>query len=362
MSDRIRIVDIAREAGVSKGTVDRVLHNRGHVSPIAKARVLAAMQALDYRPNMIASALAYNRLWRIAALIPTYTKDPFWRLPSQGIEQGLRAVRDYGISVTFFRFRDADTADFERQADAILAEAFDAVIVAPIYTHESSRFLDRCDERGIPYIQINTYLERRSDYFLGYIGQDSYSSGRVAAKLLNMQMQAGQTAMILHLEKGYYNSQHLLEKERGFKQYFAQSGRPGTRTVQASFENVFATDDLRDFLAEQLSRYPEVSGIFVTTSKLFHIVPHLDALGYPDLFLIGFDLIQPNLRYLEAGRIQFLINQNPVQQGYLSVVSIFNHLIRKEAIPKIRHLPLDIVIPENVRHYLDEERQSHLVI
>ncbi|MEE0620822.1 MAG: LacI family DNA-binding transcriptional regulator, partial [Prevotella sp.] len=58
MSEKIRIKDIAERAGVSVGTVDRVLHGRPNVSPSAKAKVDAVLKELDYKANVYASALA----------------------------------------------------------------------------------------------------------------------------------------------------------------------------------------------------------------------------------------------------------------------------------------------------------------
>lgn len=55
------IKDIAREAGVSIGTVDRVLHDRGMVSPETKARILDVMKELDYKPNHAAQGLCHPK-------------------------------------------------------------------------------------------------------------------------------------------------------------------------------------------------------------------------------------------------------------------------------------------------------------
>ena len=57
---RATIKMIAEQAGVSIGTVDRVLHNRPYVKPEVRERVLQVMEALDYRPNRMASALALS--------------------------------------------------------------------------------------------------------------------------------------------------------------------------------------------------------------------------------------------------------------------------------------------------------------
>ena len=55
---RTTIKMIAERAGVSIGTVDRVLHDRPYVKAEVRERVLRVMEELDYHPNRMASALA----------------------------------------------------------------------------------------------------------------------------------------------------------------------------------------------------------------------------------------------------------------------------------------------------------------
>ncbi|HEY9490198.1 MAG TPA: LacI family DNA-binding transcriptional regulator, partial [Chryseosolibacter sp.] len=66
----IRIKDIARLAGVSKGTVDRVLHKRGRVSQEAHQKVMKVLEEIDYKPNLIARTLSSSKNHRIIALLP----------------------------------------------------------------------------------------------------------------------------------------------------------------------------------------------------------------------------------------------------------------------------------------------------
>jgi LacI family transcriptional regulator len=66
-------------------------------------------------------------------------------------------------------------------------------------------------------------------------------------------------------------------------------------------------------------------------------------------------LIDDNLKYLQENKIDFLINQNPNEQGYIGVMSIFKHLILKQEVERIQHLPLDIVVKENVKYYLKKQ-------
>ena len=72
--ERIRIKDIARLAGVSVGTVDRVLHSRSGVSAASREKVEEILQQLNYQPNMYASALASNKKYRFACLFPAHAE------------------------------------------------------------------------------------------------------------------------------------------------------------------------------------------------------------------------------------------------------------------------------------------------
>ena len=362
MNNRIRIIDIAKKAGVSKGTVDRVIHKRGNVSSDAREKVMSAMQELDYQPNVIASALAYNRQWQIAALLPEHKNDPFWEQPKAGIDRAIKSLRDYGVNVERFDFKDGDEAHFQEMGQVILAGKFDAVLVAPIFLNEGHQFLDQCAERNIPYLQINTYLEREDDAFLCYIGQDSYQSGLLAAKLLNFGMSPGEQAMILHLEQEVYNSKHLVEKERGFEQFFLSHSQKNIQVVKATYEDVLDKKELRLFLERKFAEHPNIRGLFVTTSKIYHVVDQLSEMGRQDVKLVGFDLIEENLTHLKKDRINFLINQNPFKQGFLGIMNIFNHLIIKKEPTKIQYLPLDVVMLENLPYYLEQGEELHLVI
>lgn len=362
MKKRIRIIDIAEKAGVSKGTVDRVIHKRGHVSPEVKKRILEVMKELDYRPNVIASALAYNKSWKIAALLPNPENDAFWMQPKSGILKALNFTSDYGMNVDFYHFQDANKQHFQNCCDQILSGAYDAVLIAPLYYKESHQFLNECDELGLKYFLFNTFLERTDLSFQCYIGQDSYQSGVLAAKLLDFGIENGDAVMILHLEKGVYNAKHLLAKEQGFQNYFIEHPNRNIQIIKTSFEEPKDSAAFRKFINYQLKSYPNLKGIFVTTSRIHHLVNVLSDIHTKKIKLVGFDLISNNLTDLRAEKIDFLINQNPVKQGYLGILNIFEHLVRKKEIAKIQHLPLDVVMQENVSYYLEADQHMHMMI
>ena len=70
-----RLIDIARLSGVSIGTVDRVIHERGKVSESAKNRVIQAISSLNYKPNLLARSLRLKTNLSVSVLIPDEEED-----------------------------------------------------------------------------------------------------------------------------------------------------------------------------------------------------------------------------------------------------------------------------------------------
>jgi LacI family transcriptional regulator len=355
MGKRIRIKDIAERAGVSTGTVDRVIHNRGNVSPKARVKVLAVMEQLDYEPNIIASTLAYNRVTKIAAVFPDPTTDLYWSYPLQGVEKAAKVYRHYGVEIQPFYFDLFDSASFSSVASEALKSEPDALLFPPLFLKESEQILDACRDNNIMISFINTDIEGRRA--LCYVGQDSYQSGVLAGKLLNIGYRRPLRTLVLHLGKGTTNAKHLLDKERGIKDYFANTYEGDAPITMAHFEDFDNEAKLRDFLLEINRKHPGLSGIFVTNSRAYMLVKALKEEELAHLRIVGFDLLPKNLEYLDQRKISFLINQNPVQQGYLGVMNIVNKLIFKKEINRIQHLPLDIVVSENAKYYLEREFQ-----
>jgi DNA-binding LacI/PurR family transcriptional regulator len=69
----VTIADVAAHAGVGAGTVSRVLNNSPRVSEQTRARVLAAIELLDYRPNPLARGLSRGRCQTLGAVVPFFT-------------------------------------------------------------------------------------------------------------------------------------------------------------------------------------------------------------------------------------------------------------------------------------------------
>jgi len=351
MNRRIRIKDIAAQTGVSIGTVDRVLHNRGNVAPEVRERILQVMQEMGYEPNIMARSLANNRRpLRIAAILPDFKTDPYWMQPKQGAEHAAEAVKHYGATVEFYFFPMFDPAAYLEIVKRALETRPDAVLFAPLFLRESEFLIAETTRLGIPKVMINTNIEGADA--LCYIGQDSYQSGVLAGRLLDFGLDDGDGAMVLNLDKGVSNAQHLLDKERGFQDFFNGVEHKSIEICSAVFEDFDNPEKLRHWVYQEFEKHPRLNGFFVTNSRAYKLAQALDADTLKRVKIVGFDLIESNLALLNENKISFLINQNAWHQGYLGIMSIVNHLILKKEIDKNQHLPLDIVVKENAEYYL----------
>ena len=126
------IKDIARMAGVSAGTVDRVLHNRGDVSPKSKAKVQKVLDEIHYQPNVFAIGLAAKKKYSFLCLIPYYIEHDYWHAVAAGIDRAAQELRPFNVGVSYLYYRHADNPPIKKHVLCSGRKNADAVLVAPI--------------------------------------------------------------------------------------------------------------------------------------------------------------------------------------------------------------------------------------
>lgn len=96
----ITIKDIAKEANVSAGTVDRVLHNRGGVSQETETKIKKILKQKKFKVNLIASSLAMKKHYNLATLIPQYDEENlFWKSPIQEFRKQAKRSVPMGLKI-----------------------------------------------------------------------------------------------------------------------------------------------------------------------------------------------------------------------------------------------------------------------
>ncbi|MBI3959869.1 MAG: LacI family DNA-binding transcriptional regulator [Chloroflexi bacterium] len=124
MKQRITIRDVAREAGVSRQTVSRVINDKGELSPATKERVQAVIRRMGYRPSRTARSLTTRRTLTVGFVVPTIA-NPFFAELARGVQDAGRA-RGYHI---FLCNTDWDPAEELELLHTLAAQPVDGIIL-----------------------------------------------------------------------------------------------------------------------------------------------------------------------------------------------------------------------------------------
>lgn len=341
------VKEIARRAGVSAATVDRVIHKRTGVSDKTRDRINAIIAELNYQPNLHAQRLASRKVIHIATLIPESSDETsFWEGPLKGIEDAETEVQQYSVKVHKYLYNQDNRKSFVKQAKAILKTKPDGVLLAPSFMEESIDFVTACDAAGIPYVFMDSDIPGRKN--LSYIGPDLYQSGFLAAHLCSYLLRGDDQVLIVNISKEIDTDHHLLRKEEGFRAYYKEQGR----------ENIIIKRDIHRLdhasieagIAKAMSQYPNIRVIFVTNSRVSAVAAYVQRLQHK-VILIGYDFLKENIDYLHNRTIDFLICQKPLQQAYKGVMALYQHIAFDTPLDKINYMPIDIITKENFSSY-----------
>jgi len=343
------IQDIAKYANVSIGTVDRVIHKRGKVSSIKQKKVEEAIKNLDFNPNLLARTLALGQQFVICSLFPQAThQGSYWSLPKKGIEEAVADYRDYGIECHSMEYSLFDESSFVKSADAIIDINPNGVILAPLFEKESRLFIKKLDDKKIPYVFIDGNIPNQKN--LSYIGPDLYGSGHVAGKLMSSILNDSDDILILNFVKGLENS-HINMIEKGFREFFKASKNQSKGKISSVTVPSIEEADITRELTKYYIKNPGTKGVFATNSRA-HIIAKYHAMHELPIKLIGFDMLQANIHEMKSGNIDFLISQRPISQSAIALKTLFDFFVQKKSPAQIQHVPLDIIIKENVDYYI----------
>jgi LacI family transcriptional regulator len=346
MNKKHTIKDIAQLAGVSKGTVDRVLHKRGKVSQVALDKINEVLNVINYEPNLIARNLKNNKIYRICILLPNPEIDPYWLPCISGIEDAVQEFKAYNFVIETYYFNPEDKKSFLKINETVIERSPDGVLLAPLFHKETLEVIEKYESLNII---VNTFNNRvQSNSIKSFVGQDLFKSGRVAAKLLDLLLKKGHIA-IIHIDESIKNAIHMQEKESGFRNYFSENKTSEFKITQLKLKNPNVETQFSVFFNKNI----DLSGIFITTSKGYQIAKIISEAKLHKIAIIGYDLIDKNIDYLNEGVFDFLIYQNQKRQTYLGVTSLIEHFLFNKEIPNTILLPIDIVNSENAMCFIE---------
>lgn len=341
----VTIKDIAERAGVSIGTVDRVLHNRGRVSAEKEAQIRAIIKEFDYKPNLFARQLKLSRKFTFGVLMPKPEQDGnYWKLPKLGIDEAVRELSSQKIAVQYFYFDKNHPVSFQMEGEKLLRANVDGIVVSPQFA-DCCVSLIRKLRKDIPAIFIDTPLQNVQP--LSFIGQDAFQSGVVSAKLMQGLVHGKADVAVIRPRP---LDLHIEQRIEGFLSFLGKN-----TSVASHVYDVDCCEDRDDFsqvVTQLISELDLLKGIFVANARTYQVAEVVVKHGMDQkIQIIGYDLVPQNLKFLETDVIDYLISQTPRQQGYRAIYALYRHFVLQEPVAEKIMMPIDIITKENVAYY-----------
>jgi len=347
---RIRLADVAREAGVSPATVDRVLHGRAGVRSHTVERVNAVVRRLDYRPDPAATRLARGRSVSLGFVLPE-GNNSFIALLADQLEALRPWLAEQRASARIARVDVFSPAAVARQL-AQMHGRHDAVVVMALDHPQVRAAIDDLVAGGTVVVTLvsDVPASRRAHY----VGIDNVAAGRTAASLLARfavgarpaappASPPGRIAVVL----GSHGLRDHAERLFGFQQVLAAE-HPGLKLL-APIQGQDDSARTEPLVARLLRREPALAAIYSIGAGNRGIARALEASGRArEIVWICHELTPHARRALLDGTADAVINQDAGHEVRSAVRVALSRCCGERVHADQERIRIDIFVKDNL--------------
>lgn len=337
---RMTLQDVARTAGVSLATVDRVLNRRPGVKPDTARRVLAVVNSLDYRPDRAAARLARGGSHHFTFVLPT-GDNPFMDVLRHQVKSAARRFAGDRVDIEVL---DVDVFDGEELATALhgLSGRTDGVAAVALDHPSVRQAIDDLEASGIPVVTLVSDVPDAGR--TRYVGIDNVAAGRTAASLLGRFV--GGRAGKVGLVAGSLSLRDHIERQMGFGQVMGRDF-PALEVLPVR-EGRDQDRRVEELVADLLRQHDDIVGIYNAGAGVSGLVAAVTAAGLAhDVVLIAHDLTVETRRYLLDGKVDAIINQDAGHEVRSAIRILLATRERDDVDPDVERIRVDIFIREN---------------
>ena len=343
MARRPTITDVARAAGVSVATVDRVLNSRARVREETTRRVYEAAQGVGYHAaGLIGQRIQAEMPEMRLGFVLHKEKQAFYQAFRQELERAVAAapgIRGRARIVFAPSQTPGDFAALIRD----LARTCHSVAASAVTHPEITDTVVTVQEAGVPcFALLNDFAQgvRQS-----YVGLNNLKTGRIAAHMIATAVhRPGKAAVFVG---GYRWHGHEL-RETGFRSYFREHAPQFT--VLDTLVNLETRQLTYEATLDLLSRHPDLRGIYCAGGGMEGAIAALrEARGPGDVALVVNE-ITPESRAALADRYVAMVIATPLERLCRDLVDQMVQAVRSgvKPLPGQHFLRPDLYLPESV--------------
>lgn len=332
----VTVQEIADATGVSRGTVDRALNNRGRVNAEVAELVRQTAEKMGYvkKPR---KTVAKRKKCRIG-VVTHLSGASFMLSINRGIREAAQELAERDVEVVLKESAAVDEGEQIRLIRELQKEGIDALALMAIDCEGVREVVNELIEKDeVPVATFNSDIvgTRRSCF----VGMDNVRSGRAAAGLMQMMMGGSGKVLVV---TGYFTSLVNNSRVAGFIEEMKESC-PDVEIVgvRGSFDDA---DEVEKIVVNTMRAIPDLGGIFLVSGGQTGLRSAFDQLGIEHRpRVIIYDQTPKNEKALRQDDADFLIDQNGFVQGYRPLY-ILADMVQKGVQPEGELIHTDIII------------------
>lgn len=315
----VTIQKIAELSGVSRGTVDRVLHGRPNVNPMIREKVVRAAEKLGYQPPVPPKSADCRQA---AILIPQWTDGYFNRQIVSGIRKALRYIADPSFVLTEQPLRTMTMQELLRAMDEQIRSGVDGLIIRAENTPEVRAAIEQAVQQGVTVITYDADVPHSGR--LCHAGQDLVRAGAIAAGVMARLIRPPEHVLIV-------TGNLRMEAHKGRVDGFCR------RLLELGFSEdayrVIETNEMPELtgelVAQALQADSRLHAVYMACQPLSGCIAGIrKARRTTRPHIVCNDLTPTAKRYLREGTVDFVIGQSFSQESFHAVLAMYQMLLR----------------------------------
>lgn len=330
--------NIAELAGVSRGTVDRALKDRPGVNPETKEKILEIARQYNYKPNLIGKALAYSNHSIPVDVIINSVGNSFFDDVKIGMLAAEKAYSDYGIKLNIREFKGYNADNLISALEEMPSDVKN-IIITPVENNRLTEKINSMVDNGVNVITLSSDISNSSR--MTYVGCDYLKSGETAGRLVGL-LSGGNARLCIVTGSSLHNGHRMRVQ--------------GVQNITREYNNIRIVniienndDNDRAYIAmkDALQKNEDIDFVCITAGG---VTGTLKAIKESErkIKVCSFDDTATTRKAMQNGEILATICQQPYEQGYNAVKSIFEAVVAKTDILEYQYSQLYIKVDKSL--------------